>query len=275
MSTFTPPSSHQLLCWLSRRRAASGGGDVVSREPLSADDPDELGRYRLLGRLGPGGMGVVYLAEDPDGQQVALKVIRPHLAEHREFRERFRSEVTLARKVARFCTAPILDSDTSAAQPFVVTEYIDGPTLAEVVREHGPLSGSQLHALGVGMISALTAIHRAGIVHRDLKPSNVMLSRFGPRVIDFGIARAADAVTGVTTTGHLVGTPAFMAPEQLKGEPVTPATDLFAWGAVMAFAGTGRQPFGTSPEAVVYRVTIGEPDLDGLDPHLLDAVRSA
>jgi peptide/nickel transport system substrate-binding protein len=280
---------------------------VVVGEPLAASDPAEIGGYRLLRRLGEGGMGVVYLAEaaapqatpatpaapapaapaqapakasadapaTPPARKVALKVIRPQLAAHREFRDRFRSEVRLASKVARFCTAPILDSDTEADQPYVVAEYVDGPTLGEVVREHGPLSGSELHALGIGVSSALTAIHRAGVVHRDLKPGNVLLSRFGPRVIDFGIARATDAITHLTNTGSLIGTPAYMAPEQLHGEPLTPATDVFAWGAVMAFAGTGRQPFGTAPEAIMYRITLGEPDLDGLDPHLLDPVRAA
>ena len=160
-------------------------------EPLRFEDPSELGDYRLLRRLGHGGMGVVYLAEDRAGSKVALKVIHPHLASHEEFRDRFRSEVALARKVARFCTAPILDSDTDADPPYIVTEFIDGPTLADAIAEQTKLSGYQLHALGVGMASALTAIHGAGIVHRDLKPSNVVLSRFGPRVIDFGIARAA------------------------------------------------------------------------------------
>ena len=202
-------------------------------------------------------------------------MIRPQLASDPQFRARFRSEVGLASKVARFCTAPILDSDTEAEQPFVVTEFVDGPTLGEAVREHGPLSGSELHALGIGMSSALTAIHRAGVVHRDLKPGNVLLSRFGPRVIDFGIARATDALTGLTDTGNLIGTPAFMAPEQLRGDPITPATDVFTWGAVMAFAGTGRQPFGTTPEAIMYRVTLGEADLDELDPQLTDLVRHA
>jgi serine/threonine protein kinase len=220
-------------------------------------------------------MGVVYLAEDRAGGQVALKVIHPHLASHEEFRERFRSEVALARQVARFCTAPILDSDTDADPPYIATEFIDGPTLAAAIAEQTKLSGSQLHALGVGMASALTAIHGAGIVHRDLKPSNVVLSRFGPRVIDFGIARAADAVTGVTKTGQSIGSPSYMAPEQLRGEPITPAADIFAWGAVMAFAGTGRQPFGTAAEAVMYRVVYGEADLEGLDPQLTELVEAA
>ncbi len=247
----------------------------VTGEPLGAHDPAEIGPYRLLRRLGEGGMGVVYLAADQTGHRVAVKVIRPLLAGQDEFRARFRSEVALARKVARFSTAPIIDADTEADQPYVVTEFIDGPTLSAAVREHGPLPGSQLHALGIGVAGALTAIHRAGVVHRDLKPSNVLLSRFGPRVIDFGIARATDDLTSITVTGQLIGSPAYMAPEQLRGEPVTTATDLFAWGAVMAFAGTGRQPFGTSTDAIAYRVLHGEADLDGLDRALLDPVRAA
>jgi len=244
-------------------------------EPLRFEDPSQLGDYRLLRRLGHGGMGVVYLAEGRTGVRVALKVIHPHFASDEDFRQRFRSEVALARKVARFSTAPILDSDTDADPPYIVTEFIDGPTLSAVVAEQGPLSGSQLHALGVGMASALTAIHGAGIVHRDLKPANVLLSRFGPRVIDFGIARAADAVTGVTRTGQYIGSPSYMAPEQFRGEPITPAADIFAWGAVMAFAGTGRQPFGKSAEAVLYRVVYGEADVEGLDPQLAEIVNQS
>jgi len=242
-------------------------------EPLRLDDPSQLGAYRLLRRLGQGGMGAVYLGESQAGVTVAIKVIHPHLASNEEFRERFRSEVELARQVARFSTAPILDSDTSADPPYIVTEFIDGPTLSAAVKEQGPLSGSQLHALGVGIAGALTAIHSVGIVHRDLKPANVLLSRFGPRVIDFGIARATDAVSGFTRTGQYIGSPSYMAPEQFRGEPITPAADLFAWGAVMAFAGTGRQPFGTSTEAILYRVVYGEADLDGLDPQLMALVQ--
>ncbi len=242
-------------------------------EPLRFEDPSQLGAYRLLRRLGQGGMGAVYLGENQAGVKVAIKVIHPHLASNEEFRERFRSEVELARQVARFSTAPILDSDTSADPPYIVTEFIDGPTLSAAVKEQGPLSGSQLHALGVGIAGALTAIHSVGIVHRDLKPANVLLSRFGPRVIDFGIARAKDAVSGFTRTGQYIGSPSYMAPEQFRGEPITPAADLFAWGAVMAFAGTGRQPFGTSTEAALYRVVYGEADLDGLDPQLMALVQ--
>jgi serine/threonine protein kinase len=242
-------------------------------EPLRFEDPSQLGTYRLLRRLGQGGMGAVYLGESQAGLKVAIKVIHPHLASNEEFRERFRSEVELARQVARFSTAPILDSDTSADPPYIVSEFIDGPTLSAAVKEQGPLSGSQLHALGVGIAGALTAIHSVGIVHRDLKPANVLLSRFGPRVIDFGIARAKDAVSGFTRTGQYIGSPSYMAPEQFRGEPITRAADLFAWGAVMAFAGTGRQPFGTSTEAVLYRVVYGEADLDGLDPQLMALVQ--
>ncbi len=242
-------------------------------KPLTSGDPTDVGSYRIVSRLGEGGMGVVYLATDENGRRVALKVIRPHLASHDEFLDRFRSEVALARKVARFCTAPILSSDTDADPPYIVTEYVDGPTLTAAVAENGALSGSELHALGVGVASALTAIHRAGIVHRDLKPSNVLLSRYGPRVIDFGIAKAVDAMTSITQTGQFIGSPSYAAPERFRGEPITPRTDIFAWGSVLAFAGTGRAPFGDVAEAVAYRVVHGDPDLEGLDPELTDLVR--
>jgi serine/threonine protein kinase len=245
---------------------------LVSREPLHTDDPDAISSYRLLARLGEGGMGVVYLAETPEGRQVAVKVIRQHLAIHDDFRARFRAEVATASKVARFCTAPILDADTTADPPYIVTEYIDGPTLGSVVDEHGALPGAQLHALGVGVASALGAIHHAGVVHRDLKPSNVLLSRFGPQVIDFGIARAVDAVTSITQPGRMMGSPSYMAPEQFRSDKLTQKVDIFAWGAVMVFAGTGHQPFGASTDAVFYQVLYGEPDLRGLDSQIAELV---
>ncbi|MDQ1655595.1 MAG: eukaryotic-like serine/threonine-protein kinase, partial [Cryptosporangiaceae bacterium] len=245
---------------------------MVSREPLHPDDPEAISGYRLVERLGEGGMGVVYLAHGPDGRKVAVKVIRAHLSMHEDFRARFRAEVETASKVARFCTAPILDADTGADPPYIVTEYIDGPTLGAVVDEHGPLPGPQLHALGVGVASALGAIHHAGVVHRDLKPSNVLLSRFGPQVIDFGIARAIDAVTAITQPGRMMGSPSYMAPEQFRSDKLTQKVDIFAWGSLMIFAGTGRQPFGASTDAVFYQVLYGEPDLRGLDPQIAELV---
>jgi len=223
-------------------------------------------------------MGIVYagLAEEPDGRTrpVAVKVIHPHLADAPEFRTRFRSEATLAARVARFSTAAVLDVDVEGDQPFLVTEFVDGPTLQDVVDEQGPLAGGALDAVAIGIATALVAIHEAGIVHRDLKPSNVILSRFGPRVIDFGIARAADLVSGLTSGA--IGSPPYMAPEQFRGGPVTPATDVHAWGAAVCFAGTGKPPFGIgAPEVMLYRTLELEPELTALDESLRELVGAA
>ncbi|WP_207947166.1 serine/threonine-protein kinase [Actinomadura sp. 7K507] len=241
--------------------------------PLRDRDPRRLGPYRLLGRLGRGGMGTVFLGEDDSGRQVAVKVINAELADDEAFNERFRSEVTAARQVRRFCTAAVLDARLDGEPLYVVTEYVSGPSLDAAVRDGGPLRGGDLEALAVNIATALSAIHGAGIVHRDLKPSNVLLSPTGPRVIDFGIARALDASDGPTRTGQFIGTPSYMAPELMNGAEITPAADVFAWGCVVAYAGTGRAPFGagTLPETI-NRVTAGEPDLDGLDPSLRDLV---
>ncbi|TQS40792.1 protein kinase domain-containing protein [Cryptosporangium phraense] len=243
-------------------------------QPLRSNDPRQLGQYRLTGRLGSGGMGIVYAGVSGDGRPVAVKVIHPHLAEAAEFRTRFRSEATLAARVARFSTAAVLHVDVDGEQPFLVTEFVDGPTLQEVVDEQGPLDGGALDQLAIGIVTALTAIHEAGIIHRDLKPSNVILSRFGPRVIDFGIARAADVVSGLTTGA--IGSPPYMAPEQFRGEPVTAATDVYAWGAAVCFAGTGRPPFGVGPpEVMLFKTLESEPNLEGLDPALRNLVAAA
>ncbi|GAA4149752.1 serine/threonine-protein kinase [Actinomadura keratinilytica] len=249
-------------------------------DPLQPEDPRELGPYRLLARLGRGGMGTVFLGEDPSasgpGRQVAVKVINRELASEPAFRERFRREVTAARQVRRFCTAPVLDAELDREPLYVVTEYIDGPSLEHAVAERGPLPGSDLEGLAVGVATALAAIHGAGIVHRDLKPANVLLSATGPRVIDFGIARALDAADGPTRTGQFVGTPNYLAPELLRGEPVTAASDVFSWGCVVAFAGTGRAPFaGNTVPEIFYRVAHEEPRLDGLDPALRELVAAA
>ncbi|TDE14158.1 serine/threonine-protein kinase, partial [Actinomadura sp. 6K520] len=241
--------------------------------PLRDRDPRRLGPYRLLGRLGRGGMGTVFLGEDDAGRRVAVKVINAELADDEAFHERFRSEVTAARQVRRFCTAAVLDARLDGEPLYVVTEYVAGPPLETAVKENGPLRGGDLEALAVNIATALSAIHGAGIVHRDLKPSNVLLSPTGPRVIDFGIARALDATDGPTRTGQFIGTPAYMAPELMHGREITPAADVFSWGCVVAYAGTGRAPFGggTLPE-IINRVTGGEADLDGLDPALRDLV---
>ncbi|RFS83122.1 serine/threonine protein kinase [Actinomadura spongiicola] len=241
--------------------------------PLRDRDPRRLGPYRLVGRLGRGGMGTVYLGEDDAGRQVAVKVINAELADDEAFHERFRREVTAARQVSRFCTAAVLDARLDGEPLYVVTEYVAGPSLDDAVKEHGPLRGGDLEAFAVNVATALSAIHGAGIVHRDLKPSNVLLSPTGPRVIDFGIARALDAPDGPTRTGQFIGTPAFMAPELMHGREITPAADVFSWGCVVAYAGTGRVPFpgGTLPE-VINRVTSADPELDGLDPSVYDVV---
>ena len=189
--------------------------------PLRAHDPRRIGPYDLLGFLGEGGMGVVYVGRGADGRLVAIKVVRPEYARNAEFRARFRREADSAMRVPRFCTAEVLGADTDAEQPYLVTEFIDGPTLEEAVTDAGPLRRGELEQLGVSMAAALRGIHGAGIIHRDLKPSNVLLSRIGPRVIDFGIASALDAAPGLTATGKAVGTPAFMAPEQLGGRGAT------------------------------------------------------
>ncbi|ACZ00252.1 MULTISPECIES: serine/threonine-protein kinase [Thermomonospora] len=237
---------------------------------LTDQDPRQIGRYRLVGRLGQGGQGVVYLAEAPDGTQVAVKVLHQH-ADARA-RERFHKEVATARRVAPFCTARILDVGEDGGAPFVVTEYIDGPSLRDLVQRDGPRSGPELYRLAVGTATALAAIHQAGVVHRDFKPGNVLLGPDGPRVIDFGIARSLDLTA--TATGSVVGTPAYMAPEQFSGRDVGPAADVFAWGATIAYAANGRPPHGQdSVPAVLARLSRGECDLGRLDGPLYRLVR--
>ncbi len=244
--------------------------------PLGPGDPSQLGSYTLLGRLGQGGMGTVYLGRTGNGRLVAIKVIRTDVADDDEFRLRFRLEAETARRVARVCTAEVLDAAPDAEQPYLVTEFIEGRTLAKFVSESGPLLAANLEQLAVGVAAALTAIHSAGIVHRDLKPSNVVLSPFGPRVIDFGIARALDSASNLTGDLQQLGTPAFMAPEQIQGDPVTPAVDIFAWGGLITFAATGRYPFGEgSAQALLFRAVNEDPNLDGLDSPLREIVANA
>ncbi|WP_157432016.1 serine/threonine-protein kinase [Actinomadura hibisca] len=237
--------------------------------PLTAVDPPRLGPYRLLGKLGQGGMGTVYLAEDTTGRRVAVKVINPDLAHDEAFRERFRREAEAARRVRRFCTAAVLDAHVTEDPLYVVTEYVPGPNLVEAVRADGPLRDGDVEALAVGVATALSAIHAAGIVHRDLKPANVLLSPLGPRVIDFGVARSVDVDTQLTRTGTAMGTPAYMAPEVLRHEPVTPASDMFCWGCVVVFAATGQGPFtGENIAQVMHRILHEPPQLDGLGDSL-------
>jgi tRNA A-37 threonylcarbamoyl transferase component Bud32 len=247
----------------------------TATSPLSGADPRLLGRYRLLARLGAGGMGVVYLGSENDGALVAVKVIRPEFAENREFRSRFRREVEVVARVDARFTARVLDHDVDAERPFLVTEYVDGPDLADAVRRGGALNPDQLIGLGVGLADALASIHAVGLVHRDVKPSNVLLGPDGPRLVDFGIVYAAEA-TELTETGVVTGTPSWMSPEQAQGRTTDAATDVFSWGTTVAFAGTGRAPFGEGrPDAVLYRVVHAEADLAGLPPEVSGAVIEA
>ncbi|MEW9530332.1 serine/threonine-protein kinase [Microbispora sp. NPDC049125] len=247
---------------------------LPSSHDASATQRRMIGPYVPVRRLGEGGMGIVYLAHDAAGRQVAVKVMRSELAAHEEFRARFRKEAEAAKRVARFCTAPLLDAGLDGDRHYLVTEYVEGPDLSAVVDAQGPLTGSNLDALSVGVATALAAIHRAGVVHRDLKPSNILLAPVGPRVIDFGIAQLADTLG--EQTGLMIGTPSYMSPEQAGGEPVTAAADVFAWGCVIAYAGTGRPPFGGGATAeVLYRVVNHVPRLDGLDERLRPLVERA
>ena len=250
-------------------------GGAVSAHALLIGDPGQVGAYRLVGRLGAGGMGVVYLAVAPDGSLVALKLIRPEYAGDPAFRSRFRREVEAVQRVRGLCIARHLDAEVDGARPYLVTEYVDGPSLAEVVAQSGPLPDDRLIGLAVGLLEALIAIHAAGIVHRDLKPANVLLAADAPRVIDFGVAHADDA-TPMTQAGNVVGSAGWMAPEQATGHSVSPAVDVFAWASIVTFAATGRPPFGEGrPEAVMYRVVHHEPDLGALPFHLTALLRQA
>ncbi|MFJ4361372.1 serine/threonine-protein kinase [Streptomyces massasporeus] len=248
-------------------------------EKLGPGDPQRIGAYRLLARLGAGGMGHVYLARSERGRTVAVKLVREELAAQEEFRERFRQEVQAARRVGGYWTAPVLDADTEAAVPWVATGYVAGPSLQQVVgHDHGALPERTVRILAAGLAHALKDIHAAGIVHRDLKPSNVLVTIDGPRVIDFGIARALETVTdgGLTRTGALVGSPGFMAPEQVRGDRITPACDVFCLGSVLAYAATGALPFGTANSgvhALMFRIAQEEPDLEGVPEGIADLVR--
>jgi eukaryotic-like serine/threonine-protein kinase len=229
---------------------------------LQPGDPALIGPYRLRGRLGAGGMGQVYLGLSPGGRAVAVKVIRADLAQDPEFRARFRREIAVARKVSGLFTAPVIDADVDGPVPWLATEYVSGPSLADAVSEHGPLPVASVLELAAGLAEGLSAIHAAGVVHRDLKPANVLLAEDGPRVIDFGISRAVEA-SALTHTGLVVGSPGFMSPEQAEGREVGPSSDIFSLGAVLAFAATGQGPFGTgSTPALVYRVVHSLPQLD-------------
>ena len=235
---------------------------MTSLAALQADDPQRVGPYLLLGRLGSGGMGRVYLARSPGGRQVAVKVIRPQLAEDEGFRARFAREVSAARKVGGLFTAQVVDADLDSPVPWLVTAYVPGASLREAVEQQGPLPVATMLALAAGLAEGLTAIHAAGVIHRDLKPSNVLLAPDGPRIIDFGISSAADA-TSLTGTGFMIGSPGFMSPEQAEGMPVGAASDIFSLAGVLIFAARGEGPFGSGDTAaLLYRVVHGAPNLD-------------
>ncbi|MET7464153.1 glycoside hydrolase family 6 protein [Nonomuraea sp. NPDC005501] len=244
----------------------------MTLEALRDGDPRLAGPYVLLARLGEGGMGAVYLGQGPDGTRVAVKLIHHRMSADADFRRRFAREVAAARRVARFCTAPVLDADVEGETAYLVTEYVEGPNLEDAVRRSGPLKGSALDGLAVSMAVALRAIHGAGVVHRDLKPANVLLSQVGPKVIDFGIARLADA----EMSSAIVGTPAYMSPEQVSGSQVGPASDIFSWGSTLAFAAAGASPFGSgSVPTILLRIVNEPPALDGLSGQLHDLVAAA
>ncbi|MFG2871067.1 serine/threonine-protein kinase [Streptomyces sp. NPDC048338] len=252
--------------------SAQPSGDRPAHAALSADDPREIGGYRLHARLGSGGMGVVYLAHTPGGRPIALKAVREDFAGDPEFRQRFAQEVASARRIHGLFTAQVVDSGVDAPTPWLATAYVPGPSLHQVVQRHGPLPVRTVLLLVAGIAEALEAIHRAGVVHRDLKPANVLIAEDGPRVIDFGIARAADA-GALTGTGLRIGTAAFMAPEQALGRPVSSATDVFALGALVAYVSSGEAPFGAGPESTaLYRVVHEQPDLTQVPHDLRDLV---
>ncbi|MFE9008653.1 protein kinase [Streptomyces sp. NPDC007875] len=231
-------------------------------DPLGADDPQVIGAYRLLGRLGSGGMGRVFVGRSAGGRTVAVKVVHAHFALDEEFRARFRREVDAARRVGGAFTAPVLDADPEAPIPWVATGYVAGPPLNQAVSDEGPLPESAVRALGAGLAEALAAVHALGLVHRDVKPSNVLLALDGPRLIDFGIARATEGTVSLTSTGASIGSPGYMAPEQILGEGVEGAADVFSLGAVLAYAATGKPPFpGDTSAALLYKVVHDEPKL--------------
>ncbi|MFH8580096.1 serine/threonine protein kinase [Streptomyces zaomyceticus] len=241
---------------------------------LRREDPRIVGSFRLHRRLGAGGMGVVYLGSDRRGQRVALKVIRPDLAEDQEFRSRFAREVSAARRIRGGCTARLVAADLEAERPWFATQYVPGPSLHDRVAEEGALRAADVASIGAALSEGLVAVHEAGVVHRDLKPSNILLSPKGPRIIDFGIAWATGAST-LTHVGTAVGSPGFLAPEQVRGAAVTPATDVFSLGATLAYAAMADSPFGHgSSEVMLYRVVHEEPQLHGVPDALAPLVRA-
>ena len=234
--------------------------------PLHKDDPKSVGGYKLVDRLGTGGMGIVYRGRSRSGRDVAVKVVHAQYAEDAVFRSRFRQEIEAVRKVSGAFTAPVVDADPEAVRPWMATQYVPGRSLADRIRDHGALSPAELRQLALGLVEALRDIHRAGVVHRDLKPANVLMAEDGPRVIDFGISRAAENHNTLTETGQMIGTPPFMSPEQFTdARTVGPASDVFSLGALLVFSATGRGPFDAdSPYLTAFRVVHEAPVLDGV-----------
>jgi serine/threonine protein kinase len=254
-------------------------------KPLEAGDPRAVGPYRLTFRLGSGGMGRVFLGESPAGRRVAVKVVREDLASSSGFRERFRREAKLAMRAGGFWAAQVVDADPDAATPWIASQYVDGPSLAEQVARHGPLDEEEVRGLTGGLAEALASFHDTGLVHRDLKPSNVLLVDDGPRVIDFGISKAFETLetagsTDLTRAGTILGTPGFMSPEQAQGQPAGPPADVFSLGSLLVYAATGHGPFGEGPShTLLFRVVYEEPDLGampyGLRELALECLRKA
>ncbi|MER7498844.1 protein kinase [Nonomuraea pusilla] len=241
----------------------------------SAGLPRQVGPYRVVRRLGAGGMGVVYAGVDGAGVRAAVKVIHPALAEDQEFQARFAREITVVRRVQGVCVAKVLGAEPGGAAPWLATEYVPGPTLERRVLDGGPLSGDELYGLAGGLAEALTAVHEAGVVHRDLKPSNVLLSPSGPRVVDFGIAKLLDQ-TSITRTGMMAGSPGWVSPEEYRGEEAGPAADVHGWGLLVCYAATGRAPFGRGrPEVLAMRVIGDTPDTSAVPAGLREVVDRA
>lgn len=244
--------------------------------PLTTGDPVIIGRYPLLGRLGVGGMGVVYLAEHPRGGVVALKTPHPLHLHDATLRTRFAEEVEFSRRVIPFCTAAVIEDGVDGGQPYLVSEYIPGPELSQVMAARGPLPPGLAYGVALGVAAAMMAVHEAGLVHRDLKPANVLLSDAGPRLIDFGIARDVDALVAHTRAGHVMGSPGWVAPERLTGDPALPPSDIFSWGCLVAYAATGHHPFGTGElDVLTRRILLEPPHVVSVPPLLRPAVEAS
>jgi serine/threonine protein kinase len=243
--------------------------------PLTAEDPAHIGGHALIGRLGSGGMGIVYLGRDPEGGLVAVKAAYGELTDD-ELLRRYEAEAACLRRAPAACTVRLLADGTAHVPPYLITEYVQGRSLAHVVNDDGPLPGAPLRALATGVARALAAIHSAGLVHRDLKPANILITSAGPRVIDFGIAQQVGDSGGPTSPGMVAGSPGWIPPERLNRQPATPASDVFGWGCIVGYAGTGRNPFGAGdPDELAQRTMHDPPNLEGLDDSLRSPVAQA